>query len=222
MNGRRYKSLFALFPSVPVLVVLAVPSTAFAHRLDEYLQATIVAIEPDRIRLQINLTPGVTVSGQVLSLIDRDRDGVISTNEAVAYSDLIKHELIVRLDDRDLAVKLASSYFPGCDELQTGWGFVQLEFSSTLGRLPAGAHGLTIENRHLPKVSAYLINAAMPQSASIQITKQIRNENQSTGEIQFTYQPRNSFKALGFVAFLLVLVVFVSAGSQRLRVSATH
>jgi hypothetical protein len=217
MNGRRYKSLFALFPSVPVLVVLAVPSTAFAHRLNEYLQATIVAIEPDRIRLQINLTPGVAVSEQVLSLIDRDRDGFISTNEAVAYSDLLKHELIVRLDDRDLAVKLASSYFPGCDELQTGWGFVQLEFSSTLGRLSSGAHDLTIENRHVPKVSVYLINAAMPQSASIQIAKQIRNENQSMGEIQFTYRPKKSLKVPGFVAFLVVLVVSVSAGSQRVR-----
>src|SRR5262249_8271595 len=158
-------------------------------------QATLVVTEPERVRLQINLTPGVAVSEQVLSLIDRDRDGVISTNEAAAYAELLKRDLIVRLDKRELDLKFSNSYFPQVDELRTGWGFIQIEFSAALGRLPAGAHGLTVENRHLPKVSVFLINAAKP-SALIQITKQIRNENQSIGEIEFTYQPPNSFNAM--------------------------
>jgi hypothetical protein len=52
-----------------------------AHRLDEYLQSTLVAIEAGDVRLQINLTPGVAVAAQVLALIDRDRDGAISRKE---------------------------------------------------------------------------------------------------------------------------------------------
>jgi hypothetical protein len=171
------------------LALLALPSAVFAHRLDEYLQAAIVVIEPDRVRLQINLTPGVAVAEQVIALIDRDRDGVISTNEAAAYSELVKRDLIVRLDQRDIKLQLTRSFFPEPAELRTGWGFIQMEFSAAPGRIAAGAHTLTIENRHLPGASVYLVNAAQPASGSVQIIKQTRNENQSAGEIQFTFQP---------------------------------
>ena len=60
-----------------LLALLALPSAVFAHRDDQYLQATFVAIEPSGLRLQINLTPGVAVAEQVLAEIDRDRDGAI-------------------------------------------------------------------------------------------------------------------------------------------------
>jgi hypothetical protein len=189
------KSLFSLLAPVPVflyLALLSLPSTVFAHQLDEYLQATLVVIEPDRVRLQINLTPGVAVADHVLGLIDRNHNGLISTNEAAAYCELLKRDLIVRVDQRDLKLKCTASYFPGPAELRTGWGFIQMEFSATPGQLAAGAHSLTIENRHLPKLSVYLINAAQPASASIQITKQTRNENQSNGEIQFTVKARTN------------------------------
>ena len=146
-----------------LLALLAFPSTAFAHRLDEYLQATLVAIEPGGFRLQINLTPGVAVAEQVLALIDRDRDGVISPNEAATYAELLKRDLIVRLDQRKVELKLTASNFPPPDELRTGWGIIQMEFSTTAGPLTAGAHRLTLENRHLPTVSVYLFNAALPQ-----------------------------------------------------------
>jgi hypothetical protein len=182
MNAPVRIALFCLF--------ISSPSAILAHQLDEYLQATVVTIEPDRVRLQINLTPGVAVSEQVLGLIDRNRDGVISTNEVAAYCELLKHDLTVKLDQRDLNLKCTASYFPGPAELRTGWGFIQIEFLATAVQLAVGAHSLTIENRHLPKLSAYLLNAAQRDSASIQITKQTRNENQSTGEIQFTFKSR--------------------------------
>src|SRR5579859_4000887 len=47
---------------VLVLALLVAPGTGLAHRLDEYLQATLVTIEPGEIRLQINFTPGVAVA----------------------------------------------------------------------------------------------------------------------------------------------------------------
>jgi len=58
-----------------LLGLVALPSSALAHQLDEYLQATLVSIEPGEIRLQINLTPGVAVAEQVLALVDRDHGG---------------------------------------------------------------------------------------------------------------------------------------------------
>jgi hypothetical protein len=217
MKTTLHKSLFSLGP--PVLLLLALltfSSTVFAHRIDEYLQATLVVIEPDRVRLLINITPGVAVADQVIALTDSDHDGIISTNEAAAYCESLNRELLVRLDHRDLKLKLTASYFPGCDELRTGWGFIQMEFSAWPGRLSAGAHTLTIENRHFSSASVYLVNAAQPASPAIQVTKQIRNENQSVGKIQFTFRPRpNSFRALAFFALLLMLVVSVSTAAHH-------
>jgi hypothetical protein len=170
-----------------VLGLVALPSTVFAHRLDEYLQATLVAIEPGGLRLHITLTPGAAVAEQVLALIDRDRDGVIATHEAAAYCEWLKHDLIIRLDQRTVELKLTASNFPAPNELRTGWGIIQMEFSTTGGPLTAGAHGLTLENRHLPTVGVYLFNAMLPRSGAVQITKQQRNDDQSVSDIEFTF-----------------------------------
>jgi hypothetical protein len=169
-----------------LLGLVVLPSTVFAHRLDEYLQATLVTIERDEVRLQINLTPGVAVAQQVLALIDHDRDNQISINEATAYSELLKRDLILRLDRRKVSLRVTTANFPEPTELRTGSGIIQMEFSATIPPLAAGAHRLTLKNRHLPTLSVYLFNAAQPKSGSVQISMQKRNKNQSTGEIEFT------------------------------------
>lgn len=168
------------------LALLSWPSTVFAHQLDEYLQATLVTIEPGEIRLEINLTPGVAVAGQVLAVIDQNADGVISTNEAAAYGERLKRDLVVRLDGRKLGLKLTDSNFPALAELRTGWKIIQMEFSARPVRLRRGSHALKIENRHLPGISAYLCNAAQPTSSSVSITGQKRNKSQSESDIGFT------------------------------------
>lgn len=173
---------------LPLLfVLLAFPSTVFAHRDDEYLQATLVVIEPGAVRLQINLTPGVAVAEQVIAAIDRDRDEAISKNEVAAYAELLKRDLTLRMDGRKLELKLTASEFVPPEELRTGSGIIQMEFSAISGPLVAGPHRLTLENRHLTTLSVYLINAAKPRFSTVQITRQKRNENQSAGEIEFTF-----------------------------------
>lgn len=207
------------FRRLPLLLaLLALPSAVFAHRLDEYLQATLVDIEPGEIRLDINLTPGVAVAEQVLALIDRDRDGVITTNEASAYADLVKRDLAVRLDGRNVACKLAALNFPELADLRTGWGIIQIEYSVTTGVLAAGPHKLTFENRHLPSVSVYLFNAARPDSASVEIAEQKRNENQSRGEIAFVFHPPPNPSippGIGFSLAALSVVLFAGAWQAR-------
>jgi hypothetical protein len=192
---------------------LALATGTFAHPLDVYLQATLVAIEPNEIRLEMNLTPGVQVADQVLGLIDRNRDGVIATNEAAAYAALLEGELVVRLDGRIVETKLAALDFPETGELRTGWGIIQLEFSVNPGSLAPGPHKLTLENRHNPVASAYLFNAARPASASIQVTGQKRNENQSTGEITFVYHPAsNPIPKFSLAVCLPAIFVVLSVG----------
>ncbi|MGH7872033.1 MAG: hypothetical protein ACREQO_07405 [Candidatus Binatia bacterium] len=178
-----------LCPLPLLLALLTLPSAVFAHRDDQYLQATIVAIEPNGVRLQINLTPGMAVAEQVLAEIDRDRDDAISQNEAAAYAKLLKRDLTLRVDGRKLQLKLTASEFVPPAELRIGAGTIQMEFSAISGPLAAGPHRLTLENRHLTTMSVYLVNAAQPRFATIQITRQKRNANQSTGEIEFTFKP---------------------------------
>src|SRR5690242_16903274 len=102
------KTVTKTFLQLPLLflALLAFPSAVFAHRLDEYLQATLVTIEPGGVRLEINLSPGVAVAEKVLALMDSNHNGVISTNESAAYAELLKHELVARLDQRDVELKL--------------------------------------------------------------------------------------------------------------------
>ena len=122
----------------------------------------------------------------MLAEIDRDRDGAISKNEAAAYAELLKGDLTLRVDGRKLELKLTASEFVPPAELRTGWGIIQMEFSAIHGPLAAGSHRLTLGNRHLTTMSVYLINAAQPRSATVQITSQKRNANQSASEIEFT------------------------------------
>lgn len=208
---------------IPLLIgaLAAVPPAAYAHVLDEYLQSTLVAIEPGAVRLKINLTPGVEVADKILAQIDRDHDGVISNDEAAAYSELVKRDLTVRIDGRDTGLKLTESNIPELAELRTGHGIIQLEFSITPGSFTAGPHRLSFENRHFNSFGVYLFNAARPQFASIQIARQNRNSNQSAGEIEFAYNaPSHSSTATGFVALSAVILLVMVAAVWRIRRSS--
>jgi hypothetical protein len=207
--------------AAPLLLLLALaawPTAAQGHQLDEYLQATLVAIEPGDIRLLINLTPGTEVAAQVLAQIDRDGDGVISSAEAAAYADALNQDLVVRLDDRPYELTLTASNFPPPEDLRTGWGIIQLEYRVACGEFAGGPHRLTVQNRHQHNVSAYLLNAAQPKSPALQITAQKRNYNQSTGEIQFTFQsPRKAAPTAAIIGSLAALLI--AGAAWLLRVS---
>jgi hypothetical protein len=210
INFSRYLPIF--------LATLACPPLILAHPLDEYVQATLVAIEPGEIRLQMNLTPGVAVAEQVLGLIDLNHDGIISSNESAAYAESVKRDLVVRLDGRNVEAKLTALNFPDPVEMRTGWGIIQLEYSVTPGALVAGQHSFTLDNRHHPVASAYLFNAAHPGSESIQITGQGRNENQSMGEIAFYFQPVSTpLITIGIIASLAALFVVCVAGGWQTK-----
>jgi hypothetical protein len=173
------------------------PSSACAHRDDEYLQATLVIIEPGEVRLRINLTPGIAVAEQVITRIDRDRDGAISEREAAAYAESLKRDLTLRLDRRKLELQITASEFVTPEELRSGSGLIQMEFSASFGPLAAGPHNLTLANRHMAKTSVYLINAAKPKLGTVQITSQKRNHNQSAGEIGFLFHPSSEIAEAG-------------------------
>lgn len=205
------EAVTALLHRLPMLIVaLAIfPPAAYGHVLDEYLQTTLVAIEPGDIRLKINLTPGTEIAEKVLKQIDQNSDGAISSDESAAYSEMLRCDLTVQLDGRDTQLKLTASNFPKLEELHTGHGIIQMEFSIAPSSFSGGNHRLTFENRHFDSLAVYLFNAARSQSPSIRITKQHRNTNQSTGEIEFAYEPQN-FLSLRTTIFLTAAALVVA------------
>jgi hypothetical protein len=167
------------------LALAALSPAAFGHRLDEYLQSTLVVIEPAVIRLQVNLMPGTAVAGQVVDLVDPDHDGTVTSREGAAYVESVRRDLSVRLDGRELSLRPKSSGFPTEAELREGTGIIRMEFSVAVARLRPGPHVFVLENRHLAAASVYLINAAKPFVGTIEIVAQKRNEVQSSAEIDF-------------------------------------
>jgi hypothetical protein len=212
-------------PRLPFItfVIFALRSIACGHVLDEYLQSTLVVIEPGDIRLKINLTPGIEIAEKVLNRIDRNGDGAVADNEIAAYAEMVREDLTVRLDGRETQLKLAASSIPEPEELRSGHGIIQMEFLITPAFFVAGNHRLTIENRHFDSLGVYLVNAARPHSASIRIAKQTRNVNQSRSEIEFAFAIPNAFslRSAGFVASLALIILGMLAAMRRLNRKST-
>jgi hypothetical protein len=157
---------------------------ALAHRLDEYLQGTLISIGKSRIKAQITLTPGVAVFPLVLAQIDTDVNGVISESEQRAYAGQVLRDLSLKIDGRALSPQLLSMQFPNIEEMKEGRGEIRLEFYSDLP--PGGRRRrLTLENRHQARIAAYQVNCLVPGDPGIRIVAQNRNESQSLYQVDY-------------------------------------
>jgi len=149
-----------------------------AHRLDEYLQAARLAIEIDRIELQLELTPGVAVVDAILADLDRDRDGRISASERSAYVSGVTKGVTLEVDGHPLQAHPVASTFPDVAALRTGEGTITVRWAATLPELSVGAHTVFFRNAHRREMSVYLANALAPVNRRITITAQRRDADQ--------------------------------------------
>jgi hypothetical protein len=158
---------------------------AAAHRLDEYLQATLVSVEHQRMEFQMRLTPGVAVLQQVLAAIDTNSDGIISPAEQDAYARQVLRDLSLTADGSRVALQIASVKFPEMAEMKEGLGEIQIDFT---GELPRGGseRRIRFENRHLSRISVYSVNSLVPRDPAIHIIAQNRNYGQTQYELQYT------------------------------------
>jgi hypothetical protein len=166
-------------------VLLSLPATLFAHRLDEYLEATILSLDAGRVVGSMRLVPGVAVSTAVIASIDTNGDGVISEVERQTYAQRVLNDLSLSVDGQPLALRLISADFPPLDGMKQGIGEIHIDFSA---ELPEGGlnRQLIFENRHKSEIAVYLVNSLIPGDRNIQITAQSRNENQSFYQVGFT------------------------------------
>jgi hypothetical protein len=166
------------------LLLMGAP-LAHAHRLDEYLQATFLAVATNEVRLELCLTPGVGVAPAILAQLDADHDGRISDTEGAAYAEQVRQALRLGADGTSHRLELTGTTFPAVAELREGVGIIRLNLRAVLGNTAPGLHQLTFENRHLTNLSVYLVNALMPESRAIEITQQTRDYLQNSLRLDY-------------------------------------
>jgi hypothetical protein len=173
--------------AVAVLVLL--PIAAYAHRLDEYLQATRLSIGVARVDVEIDLTPGVSVARDVFDVIDADRDGRINAAERDAYAREVFHAIALSVDDRQLAMWDVTIQVPEREAMSEGVGTIRLRASATLPRVRSGRHRLAFVNTHRPESSVYLVNALVPTDPRIHIATQQRDPAQRRMTLDYEVDP---------------------------------
>ncbi len=165
---------------VGVLLALSLVRGAAAHRLDEYLQATLIGVTPDGIDVEIQLTPGVAMLPVLMAVIDQDRDGRISSGEERAYVGRVMREVELRVDGVLAPLSLIESNFPTLKAMREGLGTIAIKLHTA-----RRGHDLRFENRHLPQVSVYLVNCLAAPSDGLAVGPQERDVAQKS--IQFAY-----------------------------------
>jgi hypothetical protein len=211
---------------IALLTMAIAGSGVSAHRLDEYLQAARIAIEPDRADVELDLTPGIAVAEGVIAGIDRDGDGSLSAAEQRAYVARVLGAVAVDLDGRALGVQPINAAFPEPDALRRGDAAIRLQARAVLPPLAAGRHQLRFRNANDRDVGVYLANALVPVSDRIGVTAQRRDRGQTELTIDFVAAaPATSMSGwlLCGVAGLLALAWFVTRWweSRGVRQQAT-
>jgi hypothetical protein len=167
------------------LMFFSFTAVVSAHRLDEYLQATLISVEKDRVEVSLRLIPGVAVSSAVIGSIDTNGDGNLSSAEQSAYAQRVLSELSLSIDGHRLTPRLVSANFPQIQEMRDGVGEIHMEYTA---ELPRGGPGrkLVLESHNPAQRSVYLVNALASSDPAIRIVAQKRNAVQSAYELDYT------------------------------------
>jgi hypothetical protein len=168
-----------------LLAVLGCTTPAAAHRLDEYLQATLLSIDRDRVTVEIGLTAGVNVAPQILASIDSNSDGRISAAEADAYARQMLRSVTVTIDERRVPIALEQEEFPELSEMSLGMGTIHLRAVAKVPSATAGRHQLSYLNSHRHEVSVYLVNALVPTDRHVQIVAEQRDAAQRSLTLEY-------------------------------------
>ena len=166
-------------------VLLLCSMSAWAHRIDEYLQATILSLELNRAHASMRLIPGVMVAPSAIAIIDANHDSVFSENEKRAYADRVLGDLSLSIDGQAVKPQLDSWNIPDPSQLHDGLGEIHLEYHVDVPATSASHHVLVLANHHLKGSSVYLVNVEVPQQHTLHIVDQKRNPRQSVYELDY-------------------------------------
>jgi hypothetical protein len=121
------------FAAVIVACVILCAKGAFAHRIDEYLQATLLSLESHRVQASMRLIPGILVSTSVIAGIDSNGDGAFSESEERAYAQSVLGDLAITINGKNVQPVLDSWSFPEPTQMRQGLGEIHIEYSIKYG-----------------------------------------------------------------------------------------
>lgn len=168
-----------------LVVAVAGATSVSAHRLDEYLQAARLGIDPDRVELQLDLTPGVALADRIVAEIDRDRDGLLSDDEFRAYAAVVQTGITLAVDGRRVEPQLVETRLPAVGTIAQGTGTIQLRWVAQLPALSAGPHQLFFRNAHHRDIGVYLANVLVPANDRVAVTGQDRDVDQREFTVEY-------------------------------------
>ncbi len=220
MTRRAFAAIGVVFP------LLASQATPAAHRLDEYLQATRIALAPDHVTVELDLTPGADVAQMIFFAINTDRDGHISAREGAAYAKQVLRDLVLEVHGQRQELALLTSQFPSFEEMRAGEGTIRLS-ARTASLSPAlGPQAIVYRNDHRPEMSVYLVNALLSATPAIVITDQNRDPRQQGIRLGFDVlaTPASAswlpaLPALGILFSALLFVGFTGHGHKSTRLA---
>jgi hypothetical protein len=212
------------FTGVVLAAAVAAGQGVAAHRLDECLQAARIDIAPDRITLELDVTPGVAIAETLLPEIDRNRDGEMADDERQAYVRRVLDAVDLAIDGRPLDITTGTGVFPDTTALRNGVGTIRLRTSVAISSQAAGRHQVSFSNRYRGDVSVYLANALVPESDRIAVSAQRHSAEQRDIVIEYTVSadtptvPWSWLLALAAVA-LAIVAVWSPSRRDRLHIS---
>ena len=170
--------MMVIYGLVIALWWLAVPSVASAHRLDEYLQATTIAVSDGHVVLRLRLTPGVAVASTVLAEIDVDQDGRISASEQSAFARAATAARALSIDGRATPLLPRTATFPSPASMRSGSGDIVLELVAP-APTKLGPHRLIYTQTSGRTPAVFLVNALTTKDAYVGDVRQSRSVDQS-------------------------------------------
>jgi hypothetical protein len=202
--------------ALALAMAVVAATKASAHRTEDYLQAVRIGLQPDRVLITLDLSPGSAVAGTFIATLDRNHDGWLSPEEQSGYVQQVMGALEVDFDERPLQPRVLSGTFPELRAFRSGEGAIRLEIQASLPGASAGSHRLFFKNAHLAGHSAYLANALVPESDRVAVTAQRRDRDQSELTIEYTVYANATGAALAWALGSLA-AAFVMVGSRWAR-----
>jgi len=166
-------------------IALLACTQASAHRRDEYLQAARIAIDPARVDIELDLTPGIALASSVIGEIDRDHDGNVAAAEGIAYAARVLGEIRLDVDGRPMPLELVDHQFPTVSAMSKGEGTIRIRLAVAVPPLAAGSHRVLYRNDHRPDIAVYLANALVPSSQRVAVRSQRRAADQRDIVIEY-------------------------------------
>ncbi len=188
------------------LAVALAPAGAAAHALDEYQQAARLSLTRTDVRVEIDLTPGVEIAASIVRMMDANQDGRIAPAEAAAYGVRVLSDIVVALDDEQIAMTLTRIEVPPVGEMQDGLGTIRLN--------AVGAHHawldretvLSFRNGHAPDTSVYSVNGLLPADRTFSLLRQDRDVEQRSVRVFYDVGTSPDLQ-MGWVLFAIASCV---------------